>query len=96
MGRVPLCTCGTVKLWHGVVNSAENSQHISEVHFLAHHPRVSVLRAALAVGAATAGGLAFVLAVLLEATWEVFENTPFVINRYRAATIALDTTATAS
>jgi hypothetical protein len=32
----------------------------------------------------------FVLAVLVEATWEVLENTPFVINRYRAATIALD------
>ena len=32
----------------------------------------------------------FVLAVVLEAAWEVLENTPMVINRYRAATISLD------
>ena len=35
-------------------------------------------------------GVRFVLAVLLEATWEVLENTPAMINRYRAATISLD------
>ena len=35
-------------------------------------------------------GLRFVIALLLEASWEIFENTPMVINRYRAVTISLD------
>src|SRR6185437_10290105 len=58
------------------------------VHAVAHHPRLPVLRAALIVPMSL--GTRLVLAVVIEASWEVLENTPFAINRYREATIALD------
>ena len=91
MGRVAICQCGYVKLWHGVVNSAENSQHVTDWYTFSHVIHgIGFYGLLRLVARRTTVSTRFLAAVFLEATWEVFENTPFVIDRYRTATIALD------
>jgi len=91
MGRVPYCTCGYIKLWHGGRADAELSQHIADWYTYSHvlHGVIfywvlwAVFRGRLSVAAR------LVIAVLIEGAWEILENTPFIINRYRSQTISL-------
>jgi hypothetical protein len=88
-GQPPICECGYVKLWEGVVLSVGNSQHISDWYTFSHmihgvlfffifsalFPRLSI-------------GWRFLIALGLEVGWEILENTPYVINWYRQQALA--------
>ena len=92
-GRPPICTCGHVRLWSAEANSAENSQQIADWYSFSH-----VIHGLLFYGAAWLlarwiaprwSRWAFPAAVALEGLWELAENSPAVIERYRAATVSL-------
>lgn len=95
MDRPPICECGTVKLWHGVVQSSENSQHLTDWYSPSHftHGLIMFFLAWLLwdkwrlLGGAPARW-ALPIAVVIEAAWEIMENTPMVIDRYREVTIS--------
>ena len=95
MERPPICPCGTVKLWHGVVQSNENSQQITDWYSFSHVTHgllfyggawLLLVRSGLLHGRLARWSLP--IAVAVEAAWEIMENTPMIIDRYRAVTVS--------
>jgi hypothetical protein len=90
MGRNPICTCGTVELWVGARDSAWTSQMLADWYSLSHIVHGLLFYAALwLLVRHWPVERRFIAALLIESSWELLENTPFVIDRYRATTAAL-------
>ena len=95
MHRPAICTCGHVELWHGTVQSSGNSQHITDWYSPSHFTHGLImyfvawlLWQKLQLFGGRPARWALPIAVLVEAGWEVTENTPMVIDRYRAVTVS--------
>ncbi|MXO47413.1 DUF2585 family protein [Erythrobacter vulgaris] len=94
MDRPPICECGYVSLWYGDINSSGNSQHLSDwytpshiIHGMLFYGLGWLLFSKFGLGGKAAGKWSFTLAVALEAAWEIIENTPMIIDRYRSVTV---------
>ncbi len=89
MGRVWICSCGTVRLWVGDIWSPELSQQLFDwytpshiVHGILFYGLLRLVLPRLAVP------WRLVLAVVIEGAWEIAENTPWVIEAYRQQALA--------
>ena len=90
MGRLLFCKCGTFKLWYGGRGDSQMSQHLTDWYSYSHvvHGIVFYWLLSIAARGRLSVAARLVIATGLEVSWEIFENTSFIINRYRAQTIS--------
>jgi hypothetical protein len=90
MGRVFFCTCGQVRFWAGGVHTPDNSQQLADWYSFSHMVHGMLFFAALWFLARRMPiPWRLAMAVTIECGWEILENSPIIIDRYRAATIAI-------
>ena len=91
MGHPLICTCGYIEFWHGQVLSSGNSQHLTDWYTFSHliHGLIFFWLLWLFFKRLPIS-TRFLIAVVVEAAWEVLENSPLIINRYRQTGLSFD------
>lgn len=89
LGQPIISKSGRIQLWCGDVQSAENSQHITDWYTFSHIIHGIIYYWFLGVILPnTSVSLHFLLAVVIEIAWELLENSPIVIERYRTTALS--------
>jgi hypothetical protein len=89
MGRSPLGPDGRFGFWESSIWSNECSQRLADPYSFSHIGHGLLFFGLLWLLARRLPlRHRFLIAVFLEASWELLENSPLIINRYRAGTIA--------
>ncbi|MDA1335113.1 MAG: DUF2585 family protein [bacterium] len=93
MGRVPFCECGEIGLWGGIYLNPQMSQQLADIYTPSHFLHGIIffwILYALRKKIPMSIGVMLLIATVVEVGWEIFENTEFIINRYREVTISFD------
>jgi hypothetical protein len=94
IGRVPVCTCGQISLWHGGIQDSQTSQQLTDPYSFTHVTHGFLFYGAIwcvsrLLNRPIRPGVGLSIATFAEGAWEILENIPASIERFRAATINL-------
>lgn len=89
-GRPLWCACGSLIPWSADINGSHNSQHFIDPYSVSHFEHGLLFFAFLLLFPKLTLAWRTVAAATLECGWELLENSSFIIDRYRAATVSSD------